>query len=80
MSRVLGILAVLYVIGVIVIFGIGLSEWFRVRDYRSRLGAEFRKDAARIVFAAPIWPVCFLGKVLAEIPKMREALNDKETM
>ena len=77
---ILGILAVLYVIGVIVMFGVGLVEWFEVKEYRFRIGAELRKDAARIVFAAPIWPFYFLGKVLAEIPKMRDALNDKETM
>ena len=77
---ILGILAALYVAGVIVMFGVGLVEWFEVKEYPPGLGAELRKDAARIVFAAPIWPFYFLGKVLAEIPKMRDALNDKETM
>ena len=80
MSMILGILAALYVVGVIVMLWNGLTEWFEVKEYRSGLGAEFRKDAARMVFAAPIWPFYFLGKVLAEIPEMRDALNDKETM
>ena len=78
MSVILVILATLYVIGVFVTFGIGLIEWFEVKEYRSRLDAELRKDAARMVFAAPVWPFYFLGKVLAEIPKMREALWETE--
>ena len=60
-------------------------EWEReaegiIAAHDREVAAGALRDAARIVFAAPIWPFYFLGKVLAEIPKMRDALNDKETM